>query len=343
MARAKKQPSGMWKCRVYSHTDEQGKKHYRAFTAATKAEAEQEAGKFSGSLKRAERVDLTVSEAIAGYIKAKEGVLSPSTIRGYRRMERNNFKGISRIKIRKLTNERVQLFVSDLAKEMSAKSVKNIYGLLTASVALYLPDVTFRVTLPVIAKKKVSAPTDEQVKTLFRTATGWLKICVGLGAYAGLRRGEIAALKYGDIQDGMIHIHADMVQDSKGKYHYKEIPKTTDSIRSVPLQPEVAEIIGEGDPNAFIIDRYTGSITAMFEDLRDSLGFTDIRFHDLRAYYATKCAYAGAIDLYTAMTGGWSKSSGTMKRYYQREMDEMTEKYAAIIISHFSDILSKNI
>lgn len=342
MATAKKQPSGAWKCRVYSHTTPDGKKHYRAFTAGTKQEAEMLAARFSGTADRAARCDLTVAEAINRYITAKDGVLSPATIRGYRRMERNNYTSISRERIRRLTSERVQLFISEISKTMSAKSVKNIYGLLTAAVNMYLPEVTFRVTLPARAKQADVLPTDEQVILLYRSAPQWLRICIGLAAYCGLRRGEVSALKYADIYDGYVHVHADMVQDESGQYHYKEIPKTADSTRGVPMPAELIELIGEGDPDDFIIDRYTGSITTMFDELRDSLSITGIRYHDLRAYYASKCAVFGAIDLYTAATGGWSRSSGTMKKYYQRETDDMTKHYADIVTARFSDLISKS-
>lgn len=341
MATARRQPSGQWKCRVYSHTDADGKKHYRAFTAPTKAEAEQAAAEFSGSSDRAARVDLTVREAISGYIKAKEGVLSPSTIRGYRRMERNNYKSIAHLKIRKLTTEMMQTFVSNLSRDMSAKSVKNVYGLLTAAIGLYLPDKTFHVKLPTRNARREILPTDDQVILLYRKAPLWLRICIGLAAYCGLRRGEVSALKYKDIYNGCIHVHADMVQDDRGKYHYKEIPKTTDSVRTVPLPQGLADLIGSGDPEDYIIDRYTGSITAMFDELRDSLGITDVRFHDLRAYYASKCAALGVVDLYTARTGGWSKSAETMKRYYQREMTELTAQYAGLVTGHFSELIAK--
>ena len=340
MATAKKQPSGQWKCRAYSHTDENGKKHYRAFTAPTKQEAEQLAAKFSGKVERSERCDLTVAEAIDGYITSRDGVLSPSTIRGYRRMQRNNYASISHEKIRRLTSERVQLFVSDLAKTMSAKSVKNVYGLLTSSVGLYLPEMLFKVKLPAINKKRDSAPSDEVVAALYHAAPEWLRICIGLGAFCGMRRGEVSALKFGDIDGRIIHIHADMVQDASGKYNYKEMPKTVDSVRDVYAPAELIDLIGDGDPDDFVIDRYTGSITAMFEDLCKSLKITGVRFHDLRAYYAS----VGAVtipDTYLARFGGWSKSSSVMKDIYQREIENKTEQYADMMTSHFSDLISQ--
>lgn len=341
MATAKKTTSGMWKVRVYSHTTPDGKKHYRAFTAPTKQEAEQAAARFSGDINRAARVDLTVAEAIDGYITAKAGVLSPSTVRGYKRMQRNNFTDISREKIRRLTSERVQLWISSLSKTLSPKTVKNAYGLLTASVDLYLPNRSFRVRLPARVKRPDVSPTDEQVLALYNAAPLWLKICIGLAAFCGLRRGEVSALKYGDVKGGVIHVHADMVQDASGVYQYKPMPKTADSIRDVPAPAELLDLIGEGPADDFIIDRYTGSITAMFEALRDDLSMTGIRFHDLRSYYAS----TGAIlipDTYLARFGGWSKSSGVMKTVYQRELTDRTQVYADMMTNHFSDLISKS-
>ena len=340
MATAKKTPSGMWKVRVYSHTTPDGKKHYKAFTAPTKQEAEQEASRFSGDADRAQRQDLTVAEAIAGYIRAKDGVLSPSTIRGYRRMERNNYTGIATEKIRRLNSERVQRFVSELAKDMSPKSVKNIYGLLTAAVALYLPEKTFKVKLPMPNKKRDTAPTDAAVVALYHAAHGWLKICVGLGAFCGMRRGEVAALKYGDIDEGVIRIHADMVPDESDHYVYKEMPKTVDSVRDVYAPQELLDLIGSGDPDALIIDKHPNSITARFEDLCRDLKITGVRFHDLRSYYAS----AGVIipDTYLAQFGGWSRSSTVMKSVYQRAQADKTQKYADMLTGHFSALISKS-
>ena len=40
MAKAKKLASGSWRCLVYSHTDPDGKRRYKSFTAANKKEAE---------------------------------------------------------------------------------------------------------------------------------------------------------------------------------------------------------------------------------------------------------------------------------------------------------------
>ena len=51
---------------------------------------------------------LTVKDAIERYISSKEGVLSPSTIYGYRRMQRNRYESIEQLKVQELTSEDMQ-------------------------------------------------------------------------------------------------------------------------------------------------------------------------------------------------------------------------------------------
>ena len=338
MATAKKTPSGQWKVRVYSHTDADGKKHYRAFTATTKQEAEQQAAKFSGSNDRAARVDLTVAEAIDGYISAKEGVLSPSTVRGYRQMQRCYYDSIGHEKLIKLSNERLQIFVSDLSKSKSPKTVKNAYGLITSTIEMYMPDKSFKVKLPQNPKRRKLAPSDDVVMALYHSAHPWMKLCIGLAAFCGMRRGEISALKYGDIEGSVAHIHADMVQNDQGAFHYKEMPKTVDSTRDAFLPQELLDMIGDGPTDEFIIKEYTGSITSSFAKLCRKLGIKGVRFHDLRGYYAS----VGATlipESYLARFGGWTQSSGVMKEVYQHEIKDATAIYSAKMTEHFSSVI----
>jgi integrase len=342
MATAKKTPSGMWKVRAYSHTTPDGKKHYRAFTAPTKQEAEQKAARFSGTADRFSRCDLNVLEAVHGYIDAKAGVLSPSTIYAYRVMERNCFDAIGREKINRLSSAKVQRWISDLAAEKSAKYVRNIYTLLTSSVALYEPDIVFRVTLPAKQKKRSYAPSDDQIAALFNAAPDWLKICIALAAFGSLRRGEIRALKYGDIDGRVVHVHADMVRGSSPEepWVYKEMPKTMDSCRDVLLPQEVIDLIGSGDPDAYIIpDGTPNRITDTFMHLRNSLGLPEIHFHSLRAYYCSVSAALGIPQSYTERAGGWHTGSPIMREVYQQPIESYESAYAAKITGHFAGIL----
>lgn len=335
MPKAKKLPSGSWRCRVYSHTDENGHKHQESFTAPTKAEAEMMAAEYAASKKRRARHDLTVSEAIEGYITAREAVSSPSTIRGYKQMQRNYYDSIGQLKVRNLTSEDMQLFISELVKkDLSPKSIRNIYGLLTASVALYDDKLTFRVKLPAKQKKRPQSPSDDAVARLYEAASDKMKICIALGCRS-VRRGEISALKYEDIVDGVAHIHADMVKNSDGKWIYKEIPKTEGSDRYIKV-PDF------GSGKGYIVDWTPDSITKRFIELRNSLGLT-IRFHDLRHYFASTAAVLQIPDIYTADMGGWNRDGSTMKKVYQNNIKSMSDYYANKLEDHISGILKEDV
>ena len=162
MATAKKLPSGNWRVRLYIGENSNGKKLYKSFTARTKKEAEFLAAEYN--LKRKGKPkDLTIGDAIDGYIANKDGVLSPSTIAGYRNIRKNQLQELMNVPLSKITNLMVQAAINEAAKTLSAKSVRNAHGLLTASVAMYMPDFVFQTTLPAKEHKVKDLPTPQQI------------------------------------------------------------------------------------------------------------------------------------------------------------------------------------
>lgn len=338
MATAKKTPSGMYKVRVYSHRSPDGKKHYRAFTAPTKQEAEQMAAKFSGSADRAERCDLTVLEAISRYIMAKEQVLSPSTVRGYRQMARIYFDLIGTRKITRLSTHEVQTWVSDLSTKVSPKTVSNVYGLFTAVVCFYAPDTTFRgIKLPQKRRRRVSAPSEEQVQALYNAASPNLKKAIALEAFTSMRRSEVCALTYGDIKDGIAHVHRDIVRGEHG-WVIKQIPKTSESDRYTRIPKQIIDLIGAGDPDDRIVPVTPDTITELFGRLRDKLGL-QIRYHDLRHFYASIAAVIGVPSRYVESFGGWRPGSTVLRSTYENTIDTAVDRYGRQMADHFDQIL----
>lgn len=327
MAKAKKLPSGNWRIQVYTHRDEKGRIHRKSFTASTKAEAEMLAAQFKNG-KHTDTADITVYNAVQGYIDAKEPVLSPSTVRGYRGMM-PYYTGFN-MKIKKLTTKDMQVFISDLSLTLSPKTVRNIYALLLCAVQFYNPDATFKVTMPQKKVNRKESPSDEDIKRLYDAASDQMKLCILLGM-RGIRRGEICALKYEDIKNGVAHIHSDKVKNADGKWIIKEIPKNSTSDRFIPVP------IGSG--TGFIISWTPDSITKRFIELRNSLGLS-IRFHDLRVYFASTAAVLQVPDIYTSDLGGWKRGGGTMKKVYQNNIKSMSDYYSKKIETHLQDVIS---
>ena len=86
---------------------------------------------------------LTVGEAIDRYITAKECIISPTTCDTYRGLRRNQFKMLMSLPLSTLTQEIVQIAVNEEAKKVSAKTVSNAYGLFTATLGMFEPNLRY--------------------------------------------------------------------------------------------------------------------------------------------------------------------------------------------------------
>lgn len=335
MATAKRLPSGSWRVRIFTHRTPDGKKHYKSFTAATKREAERMALDYEPPQKDH---DLTVGEALDRYIKVKKGVLSASTVRGYTQMMNGKyFETLKDKPIYSIDSETLQVFISTISGEVGAKSVSNIYGFLSAVLAMFRPDAVFRVSLPKKIKPKKLSPSSAQVQKLFDAADREMKVCIALAAYGSLRRGEICGLKYKDIKNGVISVHAVMVENEDNKFVYKPIPKTSDSVRDVRVPDTILDLIGKGKPDDFIVKRTPNAVTHAFTRLRNNAGL-DICLHDLRHFFASIGVVLGIPDNYLSDFGGWRRGSGVMREIYQNIIQEERDKYQNIMVEHFSEM-----
>ena len=123
----KKLPSGTWRCQVMvngkrvSVTDEDPK------IAQAKAMAIQ-----AGLMKKEEtrKEFLSLEDAIDDYIESKSNVLSPSTIRGYDTIKRNQFKSLMKRNVYTLSKKDIQEAVNQGAKTCAPKTISNAYGLI---------------------------------------------------------------------------------------------------------------------------------------------------------------------------------------------------------------------
>ena len=66
--------------------------------------------------------NITFAEALEDYICSKDRLLSPSTVRGYRTMQRSSFDRINDLQISELTEKVIQRWVNSLADRYSIKN-----------------------------------------------------------------------------------------------------------------------------------------------------------------------------------------------------------------------------
>ena len=341
MAKAKKLPSGSYRALVYSHKDPNGKRVYVSFTASTKREAEMKAAVYAAKKTKRTRGDITVADAVESYISGKSAVLSPSTLRAYRSLQRTAFTEINKTKAHRLTPSDVQNFVSNLSSRVGAKTVHNSYSLLCASLRLSNVSIDLSgITLPSTKKTRPEAPSDADIIMLYNAAPKKLKLAIALAAFGSLRRGEICAIMHKDVVGNQIFIHADMVMGEKGCV-YKDYPKTSESVRTVTLPQEIIALIGDGEPDGFVCGYRPTGLSAAYERLRKKYGIS-IKFHDLRHYYASIGAVLNIPDIYLASFGGWRQDSPVMKQVYQNKITPAADQYAKKMTDHFSNLLGES-
>lgn len=337
MARKKKNelPSGNIRIQVYDYTDVDGKKHYKSFTAPTRQEAKYLAAQWKAGKADNKPARITLYEAVERYIDAKAGVLSPSTIRGYKRMQECRMKDIGRIWLDELNSTDVQIWVSDLSKSLSPKYVRNLYGLLSATVEMFAPDLTLKVTLPEKKRPDLYCPSDDDVKKLLRQVAGTdLEIAILLAAFGPMRRGEICALESSDIKGNRVSVTKSMVMGPDLEFHIKQ-PKTYGSYREIEYPEFVIEKIKGREGR--IIKRSPNAITCAFQKAIKNSGMPHFRFHDLRHYAASIMHAIGVPDQYILERGGWS-SDNIMKSVYRNTIDIETVRQTKKINEHFQKI-----
>lgn len=337
MARKKKNqlPSGSIRIQVYDYTDVDGKKHYKSFTAPTRQEAKYLAAEWKAGRAGKKPDRITLYEAVGRYIEAKTGVLSPSTITAYIKMRECRMKDIGRIWLDELTSTDVQIWISNLSKSLSPKYVRNIYGLLSAAVEMFAPDLILKVTMPEKKRPELYCPSDDDVKKLIRQVAGTdLEIAILLAAFGPMRRGEICALEASDIKGNKVSVTKSMVMGPDRTYQIKQ-PKTYGSYREIEY-PEfvIKKMSGR---TGRIINRSPDAITRAFEKAIKKSGLPHFRFHDLRHYAASIMHAIGVPDQYILQRGGWS-SDNVMKTVYRNAIDIETVRQNRKINGHFQNL-----
>ncbi len=335
--KAKRLPSGSWRVQVFVG-EKDGKKIRKSITAPSKREAELLAATFRADTDRQLTEDLTVKEAVERYLASNKNTLSPSTIYNYSK-DAKRFTPINNKKIRKLTSNDLQNFISELVDSgLSPKTVKNTYGLLRTVLTYSGVDKKFLIHLPSQPRKPKFAPEDAQIKLLYDNANRHMKVAIMLAAFHSLRRGEVSGLKYKDISGNTLYVHSDVVKSADGKgWVHKEVPKTAVSNRTIYLTDEELEIIGTGNPEDYIVPLTPSSIGTEFYNLKKQVG-VEIRFHDLRSYFASVAA-AVMPDTYLSHLGGWREGSQVLKQTYQKPIKSINEGYAKKLNDRFKDVI----
>ena len=343
MATARKLPSGNYRVNLFVGTGEDGKRKYKSFTAPTKKEAELMAAQYNIDRKEKPKCDATVGETIERYIQNHSNILSPATIRKYKSMQKNCYGPINGKRLSDISLQALQGFINGFALDHAPKTVNSVCGLLTASLKESMPDRAFPLKRPAPRKSRFTIPTEAQVKVLIDEAgTQTMECAFVLAAALGLRRSEISALTWKDMDGNVLHINKALVQDSDGEWQEKST-KTAAGERDLDL-PEYlkTKMLALKTENARNTDRIIphtpNAITKAFNRAKKRAGIT-CRFHDLRHYNASVMLALGVPDKYAMRRMGHA-TPNMLKNVYQHLIDEKEKEVAEMVNAKMKGLLN---
>lgn len=252
------------------------------------------------------------------YCESKEVNLSPSTIRGYSSMKKNTSDEFKSLRLSDITNKDIQKEIDRYAENHSAKSTKNLYGLIRSVLSKYRKDFQLIVNLPTSEKKSEYEPTTKDIQAIIEVSRGTkYYIALQLGVL-GLRRGEIMAITDSDLDDdNVLTINKDMVLNKDNQYVVKNCAKTEASNRRILLPDELAKEL-RAQKYAFKGNPHT--LNQYLHRTQDKLKIPRFRFHMLRHFCVAYLHKKGFTAEQIMAWGGWS-SDYVMKRAYRYNLD----------------------
>lgn len=323
-----------------AYYDSDGKRRVKTFTAYSEDEMHDKISEWNHNRVKQKNGSMTVLGAVDGYIKLRESVLSPVTIKQYYSIRNTHIENdsIASMDIYDITQVHMQAWVNSLAGKVSPKTVRNCYGFLRSAISMYRRLDFDSVRLPQPVRYQANTPGDAEVQAFIKYIKDKdrnLYLSVLLAAFGPCRRSELCALDGSDVKGNRVTIHRAKVPAYGGGWAIKETPKTDASNRTIIFPDAVAnELKGISGP---IITCSPAHITKAFKKEWKHAGLPECRFHDLRHYCVSILHAIGIPDRYLMERGGWS--SDVMKRIYRDALDEEKKKQTAAINEHFASLV----
>lgn len=325
MPTAKKLPSGNYRARAQKTIN--GTFIRKSFTAESKSEAEYMATKWQFEIKEeAKPTNMTFDKACDVFIKNYDNILSPSTIRGYRTMQRNCFDEIKNIKLKDLTSSKVQGMINRNASKYSQHSLKNQFGFISRVCKEY--NLSFNVKLPPKEKLKYNIPDISDITTILDIVKGTrIEGQILFALMLGLRQSEIAALKWENLVGNKITIRGAIVPDEHHQWVEKKTNKSYASTRTLEVPDYLMQFLNKiKKENGYIFSTNPDNVSKIWRRLTNDNGLPPFKIHELRHANASMLLMLGMPDLYIMERLGHS-SPNMVKTVYEHTYTDIHESY----------------
>lgn len=327
-------PSGSYRAQIQID----GKRH--SITGSTQKEVEREVAALKLQLKQASAApsSMTLKQAVDCYIAARQNVLSPATIRGYRNIQRNRFPQLMNRKVKDLTAAVCQSAVNAESKRYRAKTVSSGWGLI-GSVIEDATGTRPKVRIGQVVPNERPFFDPVQIKQFLALIQGTDLEIPCLLALSSLRRSEIQGLQWEsvDLKNKVLHISQSAVYDEYHNLVYKKETKNRSSNRTIPIiDPLYDALSSVEDRTGLVVKKSGNSISKRVNRLCEQNGFPHVGLHGLRHSFASLAYSLGTPEKIAMEIGGWANSQ-TMHRIYTHIAKSYRSHYESEFTSFFEN------
>lgn len=287
--------------------------------------------------------ELTVSQAIDKYIK-KRPDLSPSTVRGYRIVQRNYFRPYMDEPIAKIRSW--QAVYNSETERLAPYTLKNAFGLLRS---VYKD--TMRQDMPrvdTLQPRRSERPflDTEEIRIFLDTIRGRNCEIGALLALHSLRVSETLDLTWDDVdlKRNRLRVHGAVVPDEKNQLVKKATNKNDQSRRYVPIFiPRLQELLTEhfGDDKPVCRYQTENGLYKAINSACDDAGLPRVGNHGLRHSFASLAVLLKLPEPVLQAVGGW-KDSTTVHRIYTHISERDLTDQLASVTAWFSKNVNEN-
>lgn len=259
----------------------------------------------------------------------------PSTIAGYRStLNRHILQKFGTRELGSIERHEIQRFISDLSKtELAANSVRNVLNVIKGVFSHAVESGALRsspaagLAAPRGERREMVVASDSQIAAIAELVPAHYRGLIFTAAYTGLRAGELAALRVGDLdlQRGRLHVCC-AVAEVHGKLEAGS-PKSGRE-RTVSIPPFLRDMLTTQvaaraeNPEALVFTTEDGSqirisnfYPRVFRPAAAAVGLEKLRFHDLRHTCAAFLIDSGAHPRAIMERLGHSSITVTMDVY----------------------------
>jgi len=311
--RTNKKGEVSYQATIYVGRDAAGKQVFEYVTRPTLKECKAAAREVEQEIQEGRYINLgnmRLAAWVDKWLELNEARLSPSTLVSYRIYADVHYKPyFGQIKLKQLSELHIREYLNGKLKVLSPTTVRKHFFVLRRM----LQDIMKHknpakdIPAPVAEDYQPRVPTAAEFLTLLESVRGTRdEIVILLAGWCGLRRGEIFALKWDDIDYEGLTIRIDEARAISLDGYVDKKPKSKKGVRVVAVPGELLDLIREYRKSLDVVDERIFPVrpdhySTYFGGLVAAAGLPDaIRFHDLRHYHASWLYDQGIPDQYAA-------------------------------------------